>query len=599
MLIRSLPNSYNRIWTVPGRYSRIVRKGLEIGVRSKFERTYRDYLERILNQYSKGKSFFIRSEPMPIYAFFVPLDLATQLRILPKASASDVARVAPHSIITGSGGSGKTMMMRHLLLSTVMERAKTPIFFELRQLNQQTGSLRELLLQTVQLNGLEIDEEYFELALAAGHFSLILDGFDELQRSRRKAIAKEIQELAQVYGKNWIVMSSRPDDELEGWGLFTKLRIQPLDLESAVELVQKLPFDDPIKSKFATDLRSSLFVRHQSFLSNPLLLSIMLLTYSDIAHIPDKLTIFYSQAYESLFQKHDALKGGFQRERRSGLDIQDFGRAFAAFCIQSFDSREFSFSRSRALEILEVGKAITELEYDSQAFLDDASQSVCLLVEDGIELAFAHRSFQEYFAARFIHSCPSEIKRDLIRRISSLRADSVMSLLFELDRYAVERYYILPALGELRKKLAVTRQVGVSHFLRYIKILYTDFGIEDDENGIHSRATISDLDLYDTVSFVAKRYQTSNILLDARKMDAVQQVITEQLGGNYSPGISTRSLTTKSLLVKALYEAPGRWGADHLRTLLDVEHAIKRRHEGVQQSLHAILEKRKIDRREI
>ena len=96
------------------------------------------------------------------------------------------------------------------------------------------------------------------------------------------------------------------------------MRVQPLDLASAVELVRKLPFDDPVKERFVADLHGGLFKSHESFLSNPLLLSIMLLTYSDIAHIPTKLSIFYTQAYESLFQKHDALKGGFRGSGAAG-----------------------------------------------------------------------------------------------------------------------------------------------------------------------------------------------------------------------------------------------------------------------------------------
>jgi len=371
-------------------------------VRAKFERTYRTYLERVLQRYSRGKSFFVRSEPLPLYDFFVPLDLATQRRALHKPSANEVAAVSTHSIITGSGGSGKTMMMRHILISTIVGRSKTPIFLELRHLNQGEEGVRAALLRTLNANGLEIDDAYLEVALAAAHFSILLDGFDELQHSRRKGVAREIQQLGERYPGNWFVMSSRPDPELEGWGPFIQFHVQPLDLDRAVELVQKLPFDDPVKEQFVGDLRAHLFARHESFLSNPLLLSIMLLTYSDVAHIPNKLCIFYNQAYESLFQKHDALKSGFQRERRSGLDIQDFGRVFSAFCIQSYEAREFSFSQSRALELLERGKKITNIAYDSQALLDDALQAVCLLVEEGLEITFAHRSFQEYFAARFI-----------------------------------------------------------------------------------------------------------------------------------------------------------------------------------------------------
>src|ERR1700728_2643925 len=69
-------------------------KGARNMVRSKFERTYRAYIERILGRYSRGKSFFVRSEPVDIYEFFVPLDLATQRRVLAKPTAVEMAGVS-------------------------------------------------------------------------------------------------------------------------------------------------------------------------------------------------------------------------------------------------------------------------------------------------------------------------------------------------------------------------------------------------------------------------------------------------------------------------------------------------------------------------
>jgi NACHT domain len=567
-------------------------KGARNTVRSKFERTYRSYLERLLDRYSRGKSFFVRSEPVPLYEFFVPLDLATQRRVLRKPSAIDIAAVAPNSIISGSGGSGKTMMMRHILISTIAERSKTPIFLELRQLNQSEEGVRSALLRTLQTNGLDVDDAYFEVALAAGHFSIMLDGFDELQHSRRKSVAREIKELAERYRGNWFIMSSRPDPELEGWGPFIQFRLQPLDLDRAVDLVLKLPFDDPIKIKFVADLRENLFARHESFLSNPLLLSIMLLTYSDVAHIPNKLSIFYNQAYESLFHKHDALKGGFQRDRRSGLDIQDFGRAFAAFCMQSYDSREFAFSHLRALELLDHGRKITQLVYESQAILDDALQAICLLVEEGIEITFSHRSFQEYFVARFIASCPPEVKPKLVKRVTpDARSDTVMALLYELDPYTVEQNYILPALEGVRKRIGLVRDVGIGHFLRYIKFAYDTFHFGGATQGNMDHrllAMVGDSESYSAIRFAAQCYGIDPLdkELAGAAYQKVQDAFLEEFG---KTSVSTKSLTARNRFVRVLFESRGYWGGDRLRAVLMLVSIIKQRHQDTQRSLNAIL----------
>ena len=345
-------------------------KGARATIRSKLKTTYSAYLKRILERHSKSKSFFVRSEAVPIYDFFVPPDLSNQQRQLSAPTAANLAAVAPAAIVTGSGGCGKTMLMRHFLVSSIREQAKIPVLVELRQLNNSLDNnnnlLRAMVLQTLKANGLDVDQNYMELAFKAGHFCLLLDGFDELLNQLREPLIQQIQQFHETYPENWIFVSSRPDTKLEGLLSFSSFVVDPLDLDQAVKLVQKLPFDDPVKERFIDSLHNGLYEEHESFLSNPLLLSIMLLTFGDIAHIPSKLSIFYDQAYESLFQKHDALKGGFQRDRRTKLDIQDFARVFSAFCVQSYDQRQFSFTHSQALQYFDQAKNISGLEFREQ-----------------------------------------------------------------------------------------------------------------------------------------------------------------------------------------------------------------------------------------
>lgn len=273
----------------------------------------------------------------------------------------------------------------------------------------------------------------------------------------------------------------------------------PLDLERAVELVDRLTFDPPIKARFIEALQNELFERHQSFLSNPLLLSIMLLTYHDTASIPTKLTIFYNQAYESLFQKHDALKAGYQREKLTALDIQEFARVFAAFSIQSLDKREFTFPSRRALELLDHAKRLTHLTFDLEDFLKDAVQAVCLLVEEGMDIAFAHRSFQEYFTAVFIGNATPAQKAQLIKHFGrSAGSDEVIPLLHELDAYSVEQHYILPAIQRLKSAIGFKRTVGKVPYVKYLRLLFTKFRLSDNQR---LAATIADSQLFHALLF--------------------------------------------------------------------------------------------------
>jgi predicted NACHT family NTPase len=190
-------------------------------------------------------------------------------------------------------------------------------------------------------------------------------------------MSKQIQNLTKSYDQNTVLVSSRPDNEFSGWPSFNVLAINALTLGQACDLVDVLPFDTDMKTKFLKDLRLSLFEEHESFLSNPLLLSIMLLTYGQSADIPNKLNIFYNQAYEALFQRHDALKGAYQRDRSCGLDLQDYAKVFSAFCLQTYDKRLLQFSRSTAIDYIEKAKPILNIAFDSNEILMDALQSIC------------------------------------------------------------------------------------------------------------------------------------------------------------------------------------------------------------------------------
>ena len=208
----------------------------------------------------------------------------------------------------------------------------------------------------------------------------------------------------------------------------------------------------------------------------------MLLTYTDNASIPAKLSLFYSQAYESLYLKHDALKGGFIRERKSGLDIRDFQRVFSAFSVVAYDSHKFAFSELEALDALGAAKQLTPVEYDSAHVLDDAMNAACLLVEDGNRVTFSHRSFQEFFVAQYIAHAPPHLQEKLIKRFARrVGHDSVVDLLFELDPFSVEKYFVLPALRDLRRKIGAKNKVGTTAHLNYLRGLYTDFFFNTDD----------------------------------------------------------------------------------------------------------------------
>lgn len=455
-------------------------------LRLNIDRTYRAYLTTLLDKYSKAKSFLLRGESVPLYRFYVPLNLKVNAKQIPNAGIKDILKVSTMCIITGSAGSGKSMLIRHLLLDALQAKGRVPIFIELRHFNTFEGDLVQLAVRTLTSCGFSMDEDYVKKAITLGHFLLFLDGYDEVSPARRQYVRSTIHGFVRAHDKNAIILTSRPDSELEGWQQFALLQVCPLTLNQAQTLVEKLPFDAELKARFLADLQKDLFSKHHDFLSNPLLLSIMLLSYGQSASIPTKISVFYNQAYEALFERHDVLKDGFRRQRLTPLDIQDFARVYSAFCILSYDKKKLEFSQLEAIEYIEESQAIAGITCNKQDFLTDLIQGVCLMAQEGLSIVFAHRSFQEYFAARFICEAKAEVQEQLITKYkSAVRRDSVFTMLYEMRPELIERYYLSPGLDRLFALIGFKRSMGVTHHARFVRAVAKRFMM--GPNGISVR----------------------------------------------------------------------------------------------------------------
>ena len=450
-----------------------------------WETAFKGYVKKIAERHSRARSFFHRADPEYLYKFYVPIGVRTKARRLPRVDCKPLFSVTNHVVIQGSGGCGKSTLTRHLLLDILRVRERIPVLVELRSLNQEWRPIVELISGGLADSGLALGPHAVTQGIKSGRFALLFDGFDELDESLRAKAAKEIRKCAVIGRDTWILVTSRPDEMFSGWSEFTIYQALPLSLDQAIDLVSKTPIEDDLRLKFTEDLRARLFKKHKSFLSNPLLLSIMLLTYQDAADIPKKLSVFYSQAYEALFQRHDAWKGAYKRPRKCDLDVHDFARLFAAFSLIAYDRRLFSFSSVDATSFIKKACSLTGISVPTEYYLADCTQAVCLLVQDGLQIAYSHRSFQEYFVARFIADAPPTIKSKLLDRCGkNLGQDNVIGLLHEIQPEFVETSFILPQLEKYFTAIKVSSgKISRSAHLRFLKSQFSSIRV-DKSTGI-------------------------------------------------------------------------------------------------------------------
>lgn len=200
----------------------------------------------------------------------------------------------------------------------------------------------------------------------------------------------------------------------------------------------------------------------------------MLITFKEIAHIPKKIHIFYDQAFDALFFKHDATKeAAFRRKMHSDLPIDEFKSCLAYFSIATYLKEKFSFLETNIKNELREAIALSKVDTNPEKFLTDLLESVCILQRDGLHLVFTHRSFQEYFAAFFISRGPASVGR-LLDRICPRHNDIVLNLAYDMNSNLVEREWIWPRLECL---IEVIERIDDKDIRSLIKSLYGDLKI--------------------------------------------------------------------------------------------------------------------------
>lgn len=383
-------------------------------------------------------------------------------------------------LINGTGGAGKTFFMRHAWLSLFeAENDLVPIFIELRNLNDLTDLDLETFIRNSISSRKELTIEVFRHFCELGRFCIILDGFDEVVHDKRDLLQEQILNFATEYRDCSVVVSSRLEKRFAGWSSFNTFSPNPFNFEQVQELIEKVPFESATKKRFLKKLTPDFFSSNQTFLSNPLLAIMMLMTFRQNMEIPKKMNIFYDQAFTTLYLWHDATKA-FTRKKL--LDIEAFQRSFGAFCLLSYYKEFYEFTKTDIHEFISQSNRICGYVHDPELVLNDYDECVNLLKLDGLKFVFIHRSFQEYFAAYALMRIVPDKFGFFAKAIEARHYDNVLKMCYEMDRKKVVESYVKPRLEEFKQAGLVGRRGNSEYyFLEKLGIKYFISIVTDDE----------------------------------------------------------------------------------------------------------------------
>ena len=474
---------------------------LNIVYSEKEKLNFNEYLHNTKEKYSKIKTLLYNDQPKPFYNFYVCNDIEPQthlhgkfavpdkLTIINNVSVETLSNCSRFVILAGTGGLGKSMMMRHLLLNSVenyRDMLTIPVFIPLKDFDMMVVSLFEYVYSKVSSLCCDITKAQFEDVLNSGKCLLLFDGLDEISSSNAKYFERDLELFTDKYPENIFVISSRPYQSFISYSRFTVLRLKPFTKMQALMLIDNLEFrpDEPIiKEKFRTELNDHLCYSHGTFIENPLLLTIMLLTFEQYAEVPSKMHVFYREAFGALSVKHDASKGAYKRTLKTGLTADKFSDYFAEICSRSYYDEKFELTEDEFVKYYSILRERDKTNDDITSpshFLYDLCSNMCLMYIENGKYHFTHRSFQEYFCALYFSKQKDKTLESIgeffENRHIRMSGDSTFDMLYDMIPDKVEEYIFLPFLTKIYQKC--DKEEG---FWTFLEMLYPSLCFEAGE----------------------------------------------------------------------------------------------------------------------
>ncbi|WP_295717026.1 NACHT domain-containing protein [uncultured Halovibrio sp.] len=427
---------------------------------NKYFSSFGEYLEECARKYGHTKTILYKDRSVPLSDLYVETKLSpysSQKRedVYDESDITQKLENGDNVIVSATAGSGKSFLVRYLFLSLISSCKKIPLFVELRNLNNSSRTIVEIISNDLKNHGVDVGPDIVQSWIESGQFVLILDGYDELSISSVSRVTEEIKNLSESLVKSSLIVTTRPTEDLEHLSEFEIFRINRLDKSQAINIVTNINYDPDVKDNFIKQLSGGLFEKHEDFLSNPLLLTIMLMTYGEIAEIPSKIHIFYEQAFDVLYYRHDASKNMYKREILSGLAIDDFKDVLASVSMSGYIRSKLNYSNTDLITYIRRAKKLLGVnKLSPEKYKKDLLQSVCMFVVDGNRFSYNHRSFQEYFSALFITKFDPPGKEEIYDIcLERVLTDNVLDMAFEMNRSKLEREFVYPRLQQLNEAI--------------------------------------------------------------------------------------------------------------------------------------------------
>ena len=146
----------------------------------------------------------------------------------------------------------------------------------------------------------------------------------------------------------------------------------------------------------------------------------------------------------------NGTKPGYSRQRNCSLDDNEYRQIFELICILCKKTGLQSFPSKVINEITKSALDQCDFKIGSTKYLDDIVKITCLILKEGDEYRYIHKTVQEYYTASYIQKKPESWANTFYERILTNKVESTwqqeITFLSEIDSYRYKKYYLLPSI---------------------------------------------------------------------------------------------------------------------------------------------------------
>lgn len=415
-----------------------------------YENKFEEYLYRTYSNCSNLNVLVFPNQQILIKDIYQPITLkSTKNNESYKVECfeEDLFKSYKRILISDNAGMGKSTLLKRISILLIENSVSIPVLIELKKINKNHTLIDEIFEQLNPIDK-EFDKGLILRFLELGSFTILFDGFDEIENSKRAIVIKDIKSLTSKASENWFVLTSRPDSELTAFGEFQRFKINPLSKEESFELIDKYDslFNNHLSQKLKEEIEVK-FSQVKEFLTNPFLVSLLYNTYIYHKNIPSKKSTFYDDVYLALYKHHDLSKDGFERIKKSGLDRHDFRLVLRRLAFDTAKISKTEYTESQLIKLLKEVVKVLSIDFKELSYSEDLEFNVPLFIRDGKSLKWSHKSLQDYFAAEYICNHPQ--KKEILNKIYDSKKYNYLQIIdfvAELEPQLFNEIIVLPLL---------------------------------------------------------------------------------------------------------------------------------------------------------